>query len=61
MFHSLTMWQIYIIHRDVSERCQVKQPIAQPGLQHRKCLLCSLLVLLSLHFSQNVEPSCEVP
>ena len=42
MFHILTMLQIYIIHRDVSERCQVKQPIAQPRSQHRVSRLLSV-------------------
>lgn len=55
MFHILTMWQIYIIHRDVSEGCQVKQPIAQPGVPTQK-----VSSLLSLQFSQTVEQSCDV-
>lgn len=48
MFHILTMLQIYIIHKDVSERCHMKQ-IHSPSLgPNTEYLLCSLPVLLSL-------------
>ena len=51
MFHILTMLQIYIIHRDVSERCHVKQSIVQPRSQHK-----SISSVLCLCFCRCSSP-----
>ena len=53
MFHILTMLQIYIIHKDVSERCHMKQSTAQPRSQHRVSPLLSACASV-IAFSQTV-------
>lgn len=37
VFHILPTRQIYIIYSDVSQTCQVKQPVAQPGPKQKGC------------------------